>query len=379
MRRQWTIALLVLAIGATGCAEKEDVIRIGQFGGLTGSTATFGISTRNGIEMATDEINAAGGLLGKPVQMIVEDDRCLAEEAATVVKKLVTQDKVVAVLGEVASSRSLAGAPICQQNQIPMVTPSSTNPEVTKKGDFIFRICFIDPFQGEAMAKFAFNNLGLRRAAILKDGKNDYSVGLAKFFSETFTQLGGQIVAEESYFEGDQDFKAQLTSIKGNDPQGIFVPGYYTEVGLVARQARELGIAVPLMGGDGWDSPKLIEIATIQSPGDALQDCYFSNHYHADDPRPEIQDFIAKYQAKYGAVPDAMAVLGYDAAKILYGAIQEAGTVDGPMVRDVLAKTTDYPGVSGAITIDAERNARKQLVVLKISGGAYEYVASVNP
>ncbi|HLG94324.1 MAG TPA: ABC transporter substrate-binding protein [candidate division Zixibacteria bacterium] len=377
--RKWVLFGLAFSL-LTSCAKKENVIKIGEFGGLTGSTATFGISTKNGIDMATEEINAGGGLLGKKVQIIVEDDRCLAEEAASAVKKLVTQDKVVAVLGEVASTRSLAGAPICQENQVPMVTPSSTNPKVTEVGDYIFRVCFIDPFQGEAMAKFAFDNLKVKKAAILKDGKSDYSVGLGQYFAETFKKLGGQIVADESYFEGDQDFKAQLTSIKGKRPEAIFIPGYYTEVGLIARQARELGLNIPLLGGDGWDSPKLTEIATIKQPGDALKDCYFSNHYASDDPNPVIQDFIKKYQAKYSEVPDAMAVLGYDAAHILYDAIKRAGSVEGAKVRDELAKTANFPGVAGQTTIDSARNARKPLVVLKIAeGGKYEYTATVNP
>ncbi|MCI0406005.1 MAG: ABC transporter substrate-binding protein [candidate division Zixibacteria bacterium] len=377
--RKWLLFGLTLSM-LSGCAKKEDVIKIGEYGGLTGSTATFGISTKNGIDMATEEINAAGGLLGKKVQVIVEDDRSLAEEAASAVKKLVTQDKVVAVLGEVASTRSLAGAPICQENNIPMVTPSSTNPKVTEVGNYIFRVCFIDPFQGEAMAKFAFDNLKVKKAAILKDGKSDYSVGLGQYFAETFQKLGGQIVADESYFEGDQDFKAQLTSIKGKRPEAIFIPGYYTEVGLIARQARELGLNIPLLGGDGWDSPKLTEIATLKKPGDALKDCYFSNHYAADDPNPVIQDYIKKYKAKYGEVPDAMAVLGYDAAHILYDAIKRAGSTEGAKVRDALAQTRDFPGVAGQTTIDSVRNARKPLVVLKIAeGGKYEYTATVNP
>lgn len=377
--RKWVILGLALSF-LFACAKKENVIKIGEYGSLTGTTATFGISTKNGIDMATEDLNAAGGLLGKKVQIIVEDDRSLAEEAASAVKKLVTQDKVVAVLGEVASSRSLAGAPICQENKIPMITPASTNPEVTKKGDYIFRICYTDQLQGEAMGKFTFNNLKVKKAAILKDSKNDYSVGLARFFEETFKGLGGQVVAEESYFEGDQDFKAQLTSLKGKKPEAIFIPGYYTEVGLIARQARELGINIPLVGGDGWDSPRLTEIATMKTKGDALKDCYFSNHYASDDPNPVIQDFIKKYQAKYGEVPDAMGVLGYDVANILFDAIKRAGTTEGPKVRDALAQTAGFPGVSGAIFIDSARNARKPLVVLKIiEGGNYQYTATVNP
>lgn len=377
MRKLLTVALTLTVLA--GCAKKENVIKVGEYGGLTGTTATFGISTKNGIDMATEEINAAGGLLGKKVEIFVEDDRGDPAEASSAVKKLISQDKVVAMLGEVASSRSLAGAPICQENKIPMITPSSTNPKVTEVGDYIFRICFIDPFQGEAMAKFAYNNLKVKKAAILKDSKNDYSVGLAQFFSETFKGLGGQIIAEESYFEGDQDFKAQLTSIKGKKPEAIFIPGYYTEVGLIARQARELGITAPLLGGDGWDSPKLTEIATLKKPGDALNNCYFSNHYSVDDPRPEIQSFITKYKEKYGQVPDAMAPLGYDAAHILFDAIKRAGTTEGPKVREELAKTANFSGVTGSISIDSARNALKPLVVLKIVDGAYQFMAAVNP
>src|SRR3990172_1021967 len=261
-----------------GCGKKEDVIKIGEFGSLTGLTATFGINTDRGIQMAVERINQEGGLLGKKVVVIVEDDQGKPEEAATAVKKLINQDKVIAVLGEVASSRSLAAAPICQEAKIPMITPSSTNPEVTRKGDYIFRVCFIDPFQGEVMAKFAYNTLKIKRAAILRDIKNDYSVGLADYFKDIFTKLGGQIVADESYSEGDIDFRAQLTSVKTKNPETIFVPGYYTEVGLLVRQARDLGFKIPIIGGDGWDSPKLVEIG-----GEAFNCCYYSKPYFSKD------------------------------------------------------------------------------------------------
>ena len=270
---------------------------IGEFGSLTGTTATFGISTKNGIDMAIDEVNKAGGLLGKKVRVIVEDDQGKPEEAQTVVTKLITKDQVIAILGEVASSRTMAAAPVAQQNGIPMISPSSTNPKVTEVGDYIFRVCFIDPFQGLVMAKFATNTLKIKNVAILRDIKNDYSVGLADVFVDNFKKMGGNIVADESYSEGDTDFSAQLTSIKSKNPQAIFLPGYYTEVGLVARQAKKLGLTVPLMGGDGWDSPKLIEIG-----GEALNGSYFSNHYSVDDPSPAIQKFVADYKARYGEV-----------------------------------------------------------------------------
>lgn len=392
--------LLIPALLLLDCAKKEDVIVLGEFGSLTGVTATFGKSTQRGIEMALDEINKAGGIEGKQVRIIVEDDQSKPEEAATAVKKLVSQDKVLLVLGEVASSRSLAGAPICQEAKVPLITPASTNPKVTQVGDYIFRVCFIDPFQGEVMAKFARNTLKVGKAAILKDIKNDYSVGLAQFFTETFTNLGGAIISEESYSEGDIEFRAQLTAIKAKNPDVIFIPGYYTEVGLIARQARDLGITVPLIGGDGWDSPRLVEIG-----GKALENTFYSNHYTPEDPRPEIQKFIAEYKTRYTETPDAMAPLGYDAARIAFDAIKRSGILreeniktayqENPKakylmgaintlknrerVRDALSKTTDFPGVTGLITIDQNRNAKKSAVVVKIEEGKVKFVEIINP
>jgi len=347
---------------------------IGEYGSLTGSTATFGISARNGIDLAVEEVNAAGGVLGRPVKVIVEDDAGKPEEAAAAVTKLVNQDRVIAVVGEVASTRSLAGARVCQPAGVPMVTPASTNPQVTEVGDFVFRTCFIDPFQGTVMAKFARENLKVERVAILRDIKNDYSVGLADFFKKTFAELGGKLVGDESYSEGDTDFRAQLTNLKATNPQALFVPGYYTEVGLIARQAREKGLTVPLMGGDGWDSPKLAEIA-----GDAVNGCYFSNHYTVESTEPRVQEFVKSYKAKYNEVPDAMAALGYDAAKILFNALATAGSTDAKAIRDALAATKDFTGVTGTITIDKDRNAVKPAVVLEMKGGKQTYVTTVEP
>lgn len=394
------LALVVVGILLFSCAKKEDVVILGEFGSLTGGTATFGKSTQKGIEMALEEVNKAGGIQGKPVRIVVEDDQSKPEEAATAVKKLVNQDKVLVVIGEVASSRSLAGAPICQEAKVPMITPASTNPKVTQVGDFIFRVCFIDPFQGEVMAKFARNTLKTGKAAILKDIKNDYSVGLAQFFTETFKNLGGTVIAEESYSEGDIEFRAQLTVLKAKKPEVIFIPGYYTEVGLIARQARDLGITVPLIGGDGWDSPRLIEIG-----GKALENTYYSNHYTPDDPRPEVQNFLSDFKAKYNEIPDAMAPLGYDAARIAFDAIKRSGILDEKSIkdaysqntqakslmeaintpgnreriRDALVQTKDFPGVTGLITIDENRNAKKAAVVLKIEDGKLKYVETISP
>jgi branched-chain amino acid transport system substrate-binding protein len=365
-----------LLVGTFSCGKGGggSEIVVGEYGSLTGTTATFGQSTDNGIKLAFDEINAAGGLLGKKVKVLVEDDRSQPEEATTAVTKLINQSHVVAVLGEVSSSRSLAAAPICQSNKVPMVSPSSTNPRVTQVGDYIFRVCFIDPFQAPVMAKFAANTLKIKKVAILTDVRNDYSIGLQTFFRQNFKSLGGEIVAEQSYSEGDSDFRAQLTQIKSVNPEAIYVPGYYTEVATIARQARELGITVPLLGGDGWDSPKLFEIG-----GEALDGCYLSNHYSVDDPSPAIQKFVADYKKKYKETPDALAALGYDAARILADAIKRAGSTNGEKIRDALKTVKDFPGVTGTITINADRNAVKPAVVLKIEKGKFHYVETVKP
>lgn len=369
-----SVLVLTSCNGGGADTSSSDEIVIGEYGSLTGDKATFGISTRNGIDMAVDAINEAGGVLGKKLRVIVEDDQGRPEEAQTVVTKLITRDNVVAVLGEVASSNSLAAAPVAQQNQIPMISPSSTNPEVTQKGDYIFRVCFIDPFQGFVMAKFAAESLRIQRVAILRDIKNDYSVGLSDVFTENFTKMGGTIVADESYSAGDTDFNAQLTAIKAKNPQAIYVPGYYTEVGLIARQEKRLGLTVPLLGGDGWDSPALMGIG-----GDALNGSFLSNHYSTEDPSPAIQKFVADYKARFNEVPDALAGLAYDSAMVLADAIRRAGTTDGPALRDAIAATKDFAGVTGNITLDENRNASKPAVVLEIKDGKFVYRETVNP
>jgi branched-chain amino acid transport system substrate-binding protein len=370
------LAFISLCVGPA-LVRAEDIV-IGEYGSLTGGTATFGTSTDEGLRLALDQINAAGGVLGRQIRVVVEDDQSKPEVAVTAVQKLISEDHVSAVIGEVASSRSLAAAPVCQRARIPMLSPASTNPKVTQQGNYIFRSCFIDPFQGAAMANFAMtadNGPKAKKFAILYDVKNDYSVGLRKFFTDTVIKNGGRIVGDESYGEGDIDFKAQLTKIKNTNPDAIYVPGYYTEVGLICRQARDLGISVPLMGGDGWDSEKTFEIGR-----DAVNGCYFTNHYSPDENRPKVKEFVAAYKAKYnGKMPDAMAILGYDAMGLMADAIKRAGGTDGRQIRDALAKTKDFPGASGNITIDADRNAQKPIVVLKIQDGKTQFIGSVNP
>ncbi len=391
------LAALIGALCLAGCGgSTSDELVIGEFGSLTGSDATFGQSTKEGVQLALNELTAQkeGKIGGLKLRSVVEDDQGRPEEAATVVQKLINQDRVICVLGEVASSRSLAAAPICQGAGVPMISPSSTNPKVTQVGDYIFRMCFIDPFQGTVMAKFAAQNLHLKQVAILKDVKNDYSVGLAKFFTDAFTQLGGSIITEQAYSAGDQDFRAQLTAIKAKNPQAIFLPGYYTEAGLIARQARELGLKQPILGGDGWESAQLLQIG-----GEAMNGNYYSNHFAVDNPDPRLQTFLQKYRAAFNHDPDAIGGLAYDAANVLFQSMQklaeqdpqtfkglassQAGTparkAAEKKLRDLVAQTANYPGVTGNITLDADRNASKPAVVLAIKDGKKVYDTTVNP
>ena len=366
-----TICLVFSILMTFACVDKSgtgttgpagDTHRIGVYGDTTGATSSFGVSTKNGIELAFEEINAAGGVNGKKLEMIFEDDQGTPEKAKTVISKLINQDKVVAVLGEVASSNSLAAAPVAQEAKIPMITPSSTNPKVTEVGDYISRVCFIDPFQGAVMAKFAANTLKAKTAAILGDNSSDYTKGLTQYFEEEFAKLGGKVITKQTYSQRDQDFKGQLTAMRGQNPDVIYIPGYYGEVAIIARQARELGMNQPLLGGDGWDSPELWKLG-----GDALKNAYISNHYSADNPAPEIQNFVKSYTAKFGSAPDSLAALAYDAAKVLADAIKRAGGTESAKLKDAINATKNFAGVTGAVTLDSSRNAVKPAVVLELS------------
>lgn len=368
------IAALAFGFALTACTKSENEIRVGEYGSMTGNDATFGVSTNKGIRLAFDEVNEKGGIKGKKIKLITVDDEGKTEVAAQAVTRLITQEKVVAVLGEVASARTKAAAPIAQEYKIPLITPSSTNPDVTKIGDYIFRVCFIDPFQGLVMAKFTNDTLKLKKAAILRDVKNDYSVGLADVYAAEFKKMGGEIVADLSYQAGDVDFKAQLTEIRSKKPDAIFIPGYYTEVGLIAKQARGLGIKVPLLGGDGWDSSKLSEIGK-----EAVDGSYFSNHYTNESTDPVVQDFIKRFQAKYGETPDGLAAAGYDAAKVLAAAMEKAADLSPTSIRDEIAKTKDFPGVTGKITLNETRDAVKPAVVVQVKGKDNKYITTINP
>jgi branched-chain amino acid transport system substrate-binding protein len=374
--------LAVLAWGLGGCkpsgeqtAADDQVIKVGEFASLTGKEAAFGQSSHKGTLMAIEEINAQGGVLGKKLKLIYEDDQTKAGESATIAEKVISDDKVVALLGEVASGRSLEAAPICQQNRVPMISPSSTNPKVTEVGNYIFRVCFTDEFQGRLIANFALDTLKAKRIALMKDVALPYSVGLRDYFVKAYEARGGTILTEKNYSSNDKDFNAQLTAIKAENPEAIFVPGYYTEAGLIVAQARQLGITAPIFGGDGWEAPELIQLG-----GDAMEGTYFSTHYSAENQSPMVQDFVKKFQAKYnGETPDAMAALGYDSAMVLADAIKRAGTTDEPQLRDAIAATKDFEGVTGKTTLDANRNATKPAVIITVKDGKFKYVETINP
>lgn len=350
-------------------------ILVGEYGSLTGPQATFGQSTHNGIMMAVDEVNAAGGVNGRKIKVLTEDDQSKQEEAANAVTKLISQQSVVAVLGEVASSASMAAGPICQANKTPMITPSSTNEKVTKIGDYIFRMCFIDNYQGPVMANFALQDLGSKRGAILTDVKNDYSTGLTAVIEETYQKAGIPIVAKQSYSNGDSDFRAQLTSVKAASPDVIFIPGYYTDVGQIVSQARDLGINVPFVGGDGWESPKLLEIG-----GKALNGCFYANHYFYGDPAPQVHEFVEKYRGRYGQTPDALAALGYDAAHVLADSLKRAKSPKGADLRDAIAATKGLTGVTGLITLGPDRNPiNKKIVIEEVKNGQLTLRKTIDP
>jgi branched-chain amino acid transport system substrate-binding protein len=374
----WLLALGA-AVGAVSCkkdgsSSTSGPIVVGEYGSMTGAQATFGKSTDDGVKLAVKERNAAGGVKGRQIKLIPYDDQGKQQEAVTAVTRLIQQDHCVAVIGEVASSLSIAGGQVAQRQGVPMISPSSTNKQVTEIGDMISRVCFIDPFQGYVGAKFAFDNLKLKKAAVLFNRAQAYSVGLKDDFKRAWAGFGGQIVSEQAYGDGDNDFSAQLTAIRDGAPDFIYIPGYYTEVVNIARQARKLGITVPLIGGDGWVSEEL------KNAGDALNGCYFSDHYAHEDPRPEVKDFIKHYQTEYGGrTPDSMAALGYDAANLLFDAMERAPSMSGKDLAAAINSTKNFKGVTGTITMDENRNAKKLAVIQKVNNGSFSFFTTVEP
>lgn len=373
-KRSIVLAIVLLAIvGAVSLGAEE--IKIGLVTPVTGDTATFGISVRNSVLLWEREVNARGGILGRNVKIYVEDDKNVPSEAANAVLKLINQTKVLMILGPVTSKCTLAAAPIAQSSRIPLLTPTSTNAAVTPIGDYIFRSCFIDPLQGQVMGKFAVATLKAKTAAMLYDIGNDYSKGLAESFHKQFEANGGKIVASETYGVGESDFSAQLTKIKRVDPDVLWLPDYYNTVGLITRQARQLGIKKAVfLGVDGWDSAELIPIA-----GTSIEGGYFSNHYSDQSTAPMAVAYIKAYRAAYKANPDALAALAYDACLVVEDAIKRAGKLDRSVLRDALAATKNLQAVCGNLTLDPDRNPIKGAVVLQVKDGKFAYITTVNP
>jgi branched-chain amino acid transport system substrate-binding protein len=358
-------------------AEEADPIKVGVYLSLTGSTATFGQTTREGIELAVKQQNEKGGFKGRKIQLIVYDNEGKTQETGTVVTRLIQSDKVVAVLGEVASTQSIAAGRICQLYGVPMISPSSTNPQVTQIGDMVFRVCFIDPDQGYGGAKFAVDHIHAKTAAILFDQKQAYSTGLGKNFEEAFAKLGGKVTTKQAYSSGTTDFSAQLNTIKEGNPDVLYVPGYYTEVGTVAKQARQKGIKAPLLGGDGWESEQLHKIG-----GEAIEGSFYSNHYAPESTDPASVAYQKEYKAEYGHPSSALAALGYDSAKLLFDAMGRAASLKGKDLAAAIAATNgdkSYHGATGAISIDAKRNVRKPMVIIEVTAQGDKYVTTIDP
>jgi branched-chain amino acid transport system substrate-binding protein len=373
--RQLTTLFLALALTLSlSAAAAAATIKIGEVDPLTGGVSQFGIGCHQGFVLAFEQINAEGGILGQKVELVTEDDQSKPGQSATAVRKLITQDKVVAILGDATSSATLEAAPIAQSDKIPMITPTATNPRITEAGDFIFRVCFLDEFQGRVLARFAREKLKAEKVFTLTDVKQDYSVDLLKFFKEEFTKLGGRIVGEQSYATGDTDFRAQLTPIRAVKPDAVYVPGYYQEVALIVRQGRQIGLTMPFIGCDGWANQALLAIG-----GKAMEGCFFTNHFSPNDQSPIVQGFVTKYREKYGVLPDTFSALGYDAARLLSDAIQRAGSSNSQAVRDALSKTAGFQGVTGQISLDANRNASKPGLVVTVKEGKFEIAEKIDP
>ena len=366
-----------VAVSAFGpaCKRRQSGITVGLYCSLTGAQADFGISTKNGASLAFDEVNGRGGLLGQQLRLVAEDTRGDSNEATSAVTRLIDREGVVAVLGEIASTLSLAGGRVCQRRHIPMVSPSSTNPAVTQLGDYVFRVCFIDPFQGDVMARFAKNSLHFERVAIFKDQAAAYSVGLADAFRQSFTRIGGTVVDEQVYRSGETHFSAQITSMLGHQPQAIFVPGYYTEVALIAREARGAGFQGRFLGGDGWSGPSI-----TQNDDDKLVGDFFSEGFAPEGATtPVAQDFVRRYRERYHTDPNGLAALGYDAALVLFDAIRRAGSAEPARIRAALAATRDVQGATGVITLNENRDAVKSAVILEVTSNGFRYHQTVAP
>lgn len=376
--------LLILLIAITGliagCGDSASKdIKIGMVYELTGNTASYGTSAANGAKLAFKEINASGGVLGKQIQIVTADNKGEPSESANAMTKVITQDKVVAVTGFTVSSCGIAGSVVAEDNKIPFVAAATVNPKVTvdertgKVKAYTFRACFIDSFQGTVGANFALNSLKVKKAAILIDNSSDYSKGLSKVFRDVFSAGGGQIVAEEAYLQKDQDFKSTLTAIKAQNPELLYIPGYYEDVGKIVKQARELGMTIPILGGDAWDSPKLAELGGPQP----LNNTYFTNFYSIEDKNPVSNAFIEAYKKEYGQLPDSMAAMGYDAANLLVDAIKRANSTESSKIREALAVTKNFKSVSGDMDLNATHDAVRGVVIIEMKDGKQVYKETV--
>jgi branched-chain amino acid transport system substrate-binding protein len=346
---------------------RPNTIHIGAFLSLTGATSAYGISASNAIKLAVYETNRDGGIDGKQILLDVEDDHSNTQEVPDIVNHLVREHKVHALIAEPVSTRAMVAAPIAQQNQVVMISSASVKPELTMQGDYIFRACFISSTEGDAIAKFAVDHLKAKSAAIVLDDKNDYAVVLAGFFADSFKKLGGQIVSEQKYEASATDLSAQMNAIKTAAPDIVFAPGFYTTAPLVAREVKKSGIKATLIGSDGWDSPNLLEAGS-----EPFEGVYFANHFWAGSDDPLVTKFVADYQAKFGVVPDAGAATAYDAARMLFDAFKRAKSTESAAVRNALAQTKDFPGVTGKITLDSNRNAQVPVYMLRIEGGKFK-------
>lgn len=373
-RRSLILAIALLGVLAAVSYGAEE-IKIGLVAPITGEAATFGTSVRDAALLWQRQVNARGGIKGRQVRFYIEDDKNVPSEAANAVQKLINQTGVLMILGPVTTQPTLASVAIAQSNRVPLLTPTATNETITQAGDFIFRTCFIDPLQGQVMGKFAAENLNAKTAAMLYNVADDYSTGLAVSFREHFEARGGRIVATETFSTGDSDFSAQLTKIKRADPDVIWLPYYYNTVGLITRQARQLGISKAIfLGVDGWDSAELLPLA-----GDSIEGGYFSNHYSAETTEPVAVEFIKEYRAAYGSTPDALAALAYDACLVIEDALNRVANLDRESVRNALAATKDVPAVCGTLTLDENRNPIKDAVVLQVKDGQFKYIMNVKP
>ncbi|WP_285765495.1 ABC transporter substrate-binding protein [Peribacillus sp. SI8-4] len=379
-----TLAAGMLAgCGGSGSSDKSsgdgDTIKIGVNLELSGGVASYGQSIAEGLELATEEINKEG-IDGKKIKLIKVDNKSEASEATSGAIKLTSQDKVAAIVGAATSTNSIAQVQIAQDNKVPVISPSGTSPEITfskdKLNDYIFRTSFIDPFQGTVAANFATSEIKAKSAAIYIDSASDYSKGLAAAFKEQFEKNGGKIVAEEAYIAKDTDFRSTLTRLKSAKPDFIFLPGYYEEAGLIVKQARETGLDVPFMGGDGWDSPKLVEIAGAK----ALNNTFITNHYSSGDPDEKIQNFVSAFKAKYkDKSPDAFNALGYDTGYFLADAIKRAGSADPTKIKEALEKTKNLQLVTGTFTLDEKHNPIKSATILEFKEGKQVFNTKINP